>query len=82
MGKDSIFQCRSCGKNVKPKGGLLSCCGITEKSDESLKENIRYRNDVRTVVSMAFNDNFKDESISWINEEGEIEYEGMPNEQS
>lgn len=75
-----LFECRSCGKKLKPKNGILSCCGFMEKLQESLKENIRHRNDVRTSVAMAFSQNFRDESTSWINDEGEIEHEGMPNE--
>jgi len=75
------YQCRTCGKFVKPKKGKLKCCDIIEDLDHVNYVNRRHRRATFEIVSKMFSepmlvDYGQEDPIT-----GELDeiWEGIPN---
>lgn len=75
-----FFICRTCGRRASPKGGKISCCGITESVAECQEENERHERAVARF-GKKFQAAVFDPVITHWNEDDEEfnDYEGIPN---
>lgn len=70
------IHCRTCGKQVKPKRGKLSCCGFTVDIEAELAaDRMRNKNIEKALAPM-----FDPVVAHWSDENEEFDdYEGIPN---
>lgn len=69
-----IIKCRTCGKTVTPKSGVLRRCGVAEHVDDVRGAQRQARREISRAVNRMLPD-----PVRWFDDDGEEVIEGLPN---